>query len=84
MLAGDQFEINGQLFILAADLDGDESGCGLAQVTTSIRTAPADEDAVVLYRPHGTFLLDSPSNGWSNKPGIFSDSSLSFVEDISV
>lgn len=84
MLAGDQFEINGQLFILSADLDGDESGCGIARVTTSIRTAPSDEDPAILYKPHGTFLLQNPSNGWSNQPGGFSNTSLSFVEDIAV
>lgn len=82
MLAGDQFEINGQLLILAADLDGDESGCGIAKVTTSIRNAPSDEDPVILYKPHGTFLLENPSNGWSNQPGGFSNTSLSFVEDV--
>lgn len=82
MQAGDQFEINGQLFVLAADLDGDETGCGLAKLTTSIRTAPDDEDPVILYKPHGTFLLENPSNAWSNQPGGFSSTSLSFVEDI--
>ena len=82
LLAGDQVEINGQLLVLQDDLGGDESGVGLLNVAPRIRTAPADEDAVVLYRPHGTFLLSGPRNSWSNKPGIFSDFVFDLIEDI--
>ena len=80
--AGDQMEINGQLVMLIADLDGDESGVGLARVMPKIRTAPADEDPVVLHRPMGKFLLAKPANTWSNQPGVFSGHSFEFIEDI--
>jgi len=84
LLAGDLIEINGQLLQLTADLDGDASGIGLAEVQPRIRTAPSDEDAAVLYRPQGRFLLANVSNGWANRPGIFSDMTLEFIEDITV
>lgn len=80
--AGDQVEIGGQLLILEEDLDGDESGSGLLRVRPRLRTAPADEEAVILYKPHGTFLLASPEAGWSNVPKPFSDLTLDFIEDI--
>lgn len=82
LLAGDQVEINGQLCILQSDLDGDESGCGLMEVRPRIRTAPSDEDPVILYHPHGKFLLANPQQSWSNRPGVFSDFTLQFIEDI--
>ena len=82
LLAGDQVEINGQLCILKSDVDGDESGCGTLEVYPRIRTATSDEDPVILYQPHGTFLLESQSQAFSNLPGGFSNISLNFIEDI--
>jgi hypothetical protein len=81
LLAGDQVQIGDQLCILESDLDGDESGVGILVVRNRIRTAPSDEDPVVLYRPCGKFILASNSNSWSNRPGVFSDAGLTFIED---
>ena len=81
LLAGDQIEINGQLLILDEDLDGDASGVGLAKVLPRIRTAPSDEDPVILYQPHGTFIMQEDAK-WSNNPGGFTSMSISFLEDI--
>lgn len=82
LVAGDLIEINQQLLRLTSDLDGDESGVGLASVTPRIRNAPADEAACVLYQPSGRFMLETETSGWSNSPGIFSDITLTFIEDI--
>lgn len=86
LFAGDFLEINGQLLQLTSDLDGDESGVGLATVSPRIRTAPSDEDAAVIYKPHGKFLLANASNGWSSRPGRntsrFSDFTIELIEDI--
>ena len=80
--AGDQLEINGQLVRLTAPLYSDASGSGLAQFEPRLRSAPADDSAVMLHEPHGKFLLARASNGWSSRPGVFSDLTLEFVEDI--
>lgn len=82
MLAGDQIEINGQLHILDQDLDGDESGCGLAVVTPRVRTAPADETPAIIYRPRGTFILDGRSIAWANRPGGLASAQMRFIQDI--
>lgn len=84
LVAGDLLEIDGQLVQLTSDLDGDESGIGLATVSPRIRSAPADETAAVIYRPHGRFLLANVDNGWSSQPGqnILSNFTLEFIEDI--
>lgn len=81
LLAGDQVQIGDQLCILESDLDGDESGVGLMVVRNRIRTAPSDEDPVVLYRPCGKFILANNANSWENRPGVFSGFGLSFIED---
>lgn len=82
LLAGDQVQIGDQLLILESDLHGDASGVGLLVVRNRIRVAPADEDPVVLYRPCGRFILAEQRNGMASRPGVFSDISLRFMEDI--
>ena len=85
LLAGDQIEVNGQLCVLQADLDGDPDGCGVAVVSPRIRSAPADDTPVILYQPEGRFFLAEESAGWNNRPGrvtAFSDIVLNLEEDI--
>lgn len=84
LVAGDQVEINGQLCILQDDVNSDYSGTGIIKVMPRVRSATSDEDAVVLYKPHGTFLLASPAAGWSNDLGGFSSLTLDFIEDITI
>ena len=82
LLAGDQVEINGHLYKLLSDLDGDPSGVGLMRVTPRILTAPSDEDAVVIHEPADTFMLANGASGWSSVPGVFSDFTIEAVSDI--
>lgn len=82
LLPGDQVEIDGHLYQLTADLDGDESGCGYAQVRPRIYSAPADEQAAIIYQPHGTFMLAGPTSGWSNAPGDFGTFTIDCISDI--
>lgn len=84
LLAGDQLEINGQLCILDSDLDGDELGTGIAQVTPRIRNGLPNNAPVIIYRPEGRFLLEQSAEWVSRvgRNGPLSDFALELVEDI--
>lgn len=82
LLPGDLFEVNGQLCRVYSQLDGDESGCGLLVFRPGLRSAPADEDPVILHRPHGTFMLANPEAAWRNLMAGFGEFSIDFIEDI--
>lgn len=82
-LAGDFVEISGQLVQVVADADSDGSGNVTLLVRPNIRTAPADNAAVDVTTPLGTFMLASPEVGWSVSAGpAFTSFSVSFLEDI--
>lgn len=80
LLPGDQVQIGNQLLIVTASLDSDALGLGFLQTAPSLRSAPADNAPVVINQPMGRFFLESDANGWSNKPGIFSDTEIVLAE----
>lgn len=82
LLAGDQIAIDDRLYVLETDLDGDDSGVGLAVVTPSVMTAPADEAPAHIYQPHGKFMLADKNVSRGNAPGSFTDITLRAIEDI--
>ena len=47
-----------------------------------LRSSPADNAPVAIHRPLARFLLAEEEVGWGSRPGVLSDFSLSFVEDI--
>lgn len=81
-LAGDWFEINGELKRLTADLNSDGSGNGYLIFEPTLRASPADNTPIVFRSPMGKFLLAEESTGWSTRPGILSDIELNLIEDI--
>ena len=81
-LAGDWFEVNGELKRLTADLNSDSSGNGYLIFEPGLRNSPADNTPVIFRSPMGKFMLAGDTVGYETRPGIISDVELSLVEDI--
>ena len=82
LLVGDWVECSGQLNMVTAPLNSDSAGLGFLQLQRPFTTAPADNAPVIINRPMGRFLLADEEVSWSSRPGVLSDFSISFVEDI--
>lgn len=82
LLPGDWVECSGQLNMVTAPLNSDAAGLGFLQLQRAFTTAPADNAPVIINRPIGRFLLAEEEVSWSSRPGVLSDFSISFVEDI--
>lgn len=80
---GDVFSFNGEMKICTADANSDGSGNVTISFWPRIRTSPDNNAAVETTTPVGTFMLANNSQEMSFRPGIFADTSLSFIEDIS-
>lgn len=81
-LAGDWFEVNGELKRLTADLNSDSSGNGYLIFEPTLRASPSDNTPVIFRSPMGKFMLASDTVGYETRPGIISDIELGLVEDI--
>lgn len=81
-IAGDWFEVNGELKRLTADLNSDASGNGYLIFEPTLRSSPADNIPVIFRSPMGKFLLAEESTGWGTRPGILSDIEINLIEDI--
>lgn len=79
LLPGDQVEIGGQLQIVTGPVNSDAAGRAFLPIP-SLRRAPVDNEPVIIVNPMGRFIPEEPENGWTNVPGIFSDSELVLVE----
>lgn len=82
LLPGDWVECSGQLNMVTAPLNSDAAGLGFLQLQRPFTTAPVDNAPVIINRPIGRFLLAEEEVSWSSRPGVLSDFSISFVEDI--
>lgn len=80
--AGDWVQLSNQLLHLTDDVDTDGSGDGTLNFLPKIRTSPSDGASLTYADPLGLFLLAEPNISWSTVPGIFSDISVRFLEDI--
>lgn len=80
LLPGDQVQIGNQLLFVIAPVNSDAAGLASLHTAPTLRSAPADNAAVVINQPMGKFFLDADVNGWSNKPGIFSDADIVLSE----
>lgn len=67
---------------LTADLNSNASGQAHMMFEPSLRASPSDNAPISIYRPMGRFLLANEEVSWGSRPGILSDFSISFVEDI--
>lgn len=81
MRAGDIFSVNGELKISTADVN---SSAGLATLSfmPRLHTDPPNNDPIEVTAPTGVFMLAENRTGWSHRPGIFTDVTLQFIEDI--
>lgn len=80
LLPGDQYQIGNQLHIVVAPVNSDAAGLAVIEGYPARRSAPADNAPVVINQPLGRFFLEPDVNGWSNKPGIFSDAEIVLAE----
>lgn len=79
LLAGDRFEVNGEMKVALSDLNSDASGLGAISFEPALRQIHNDGEPIIIGRPMGRFVLaGSPAH--VNRPGIFSDYDLDFSE----
>lgn len=67
---------------LVADLNSNGSGGGYLMFEPPLRSAPADNSPIAVWRPMARFLLATGEVPWSTAPGLFSDFSFDFIEDL--
>lgn len=86
LLAGDLIAVyagtNWELKRLTASLNSNASGQGQLVFDPPLRVAPADNAPVAIHRPTARFIYAEDQSSWSTRPGIFSDISCTFIEDI--
>jgi hypothetical protein len=80
--AGDWFSVSGELKMCVADANSDGGGLATITFVPRIRTAPANNDPLTTSSGTGTFMLSTNGVKWSNRPGGFSDLSITALEDI--
>lgn len=67
---------------VVANLDSNSAGEGYLQFEPPLRSSPADNAPIAVYRPMSRFILASDEVSWETRGGLFSDFSLEFVEDV--
>ena len=81
--AGDYVQIRGEMKMAVADVDTDGSGEGTLLFVPRVRDQiPIDEPLNLIAPLRGTFMLADPTVSWSNRPGVFTNLSVSFIEDV--
>lgn len=80
LVPGDQVQIGTELIQVAASLDSNEAGIGYLTLHRPPRTAPDDNDPVIVNDPLGYFMLADSENGWENIPGRITNASVSLIE----
>lgn len=79
LLAGDLFEINGELKEISAPLNSNAAGLGLLQFGPSLARSPSDNDPVIINNPMGTFMLAGDPQR-TERFGVYTDFDLELVE----
>lgn len=80
--AGDIFQLGNEIKICTDDASSDGSGEVSISFAPDIRTSPADNSAIVTSGAVGIFMLATDEPAFINRPGIFSDFSVSAIEDV--
>lgn len=80
LLEGDLVQIGSQLCPVVASLNSDAAGCGTLQLAYPPRTAPADNDPIIVGTPMGYMCAVNNENGYSCAPGGLSDFELELEE----
>ena len=85
LLAGDMVSVytsRWELKRVTAALNSNGSGEGYLQFEPPLSTSPSDNAPIAIYRPTARFLLSEDDPTWSTRPGLFSDVSLTLIEDL--
>ncbi len=81
--AGDMFSVGGELKMCTADANsGATTGPATISFVPALRVAPADNAAITVTNPTGTFMLQQNSASWGDVPGILSSFSFNAIEAI--
>lgn len=80
LLAGDFFEVNGELKMVVADATANGAGEMSLTFEPPLRSSPADNAVVTLSQPKATFMLASDELKWSTQPGKFTTFSIDAIE----
>lgn len=81
MLAGDFFEVNGELKMCVAD-STITAGAATIQFVPELRATPGDNTELEIDTPKGIFRLISNESSWSNRSPVISSFSFDCVEDV--
>ncbi len=86
LLSGDLVAIyagtNWELKRLTASLNSNSSGEGQLLFEPPLRVVPSDNAPIALVKPVARFIYAEDNVEWATRPGIYSNVSVSFVEDI--
>lgn len=82
LLPGDRIQIGDEYKVVTAVVNSAADGTGYIEFAPALRESPADNDPVIIHEPMSRFMFASESAGWSSRPGVFTDSTLEFVEDM--
>lgn len=82
LLKGDFFAVNGELKMVVADATADGSGEMTVTFEPPLRASPDDNDAITTSQPTTLMMLESDEQMWNTKPGVRTDFTISFIEDI--
>jgi hypothetical protein len=82
LYAGDQVQIGNQLLVVTAPVNSDAAGLAFLQTSPALRSAPADNAAVIINQPMAKFMLANNAAGWNSRPGTFSDATIELEEDL--
>lgn len=80
MLAGDWFEVNGELKMITEDIDSTGDAATLV-FTPQLRASPANNDPIDVSSPSGSFrLIDDQQARWAISPGEVHNFSFTCIE----
>lgn len=80
--AGDYITQHNQLHIITADVDSNSSGQFTLPIAPELRSSPTDNQLLTYTTPvRGVFMLASPAQ-WKTKRGLFSDFTITAIEDV--
>jgi hypothetical protein len=80
LLAGDWFEINGELKQLTAPVNSDAAGLAYMQFGPCLGSSPADNDPVIVQEPFGRFIYPQGTREFENLFGIYGDCEMNLEE----
>jgi hypothetical protein len=80
LLAGDWFEINGELKQLTAPVNSDAAGLAYMQFRPTLASSPADNDPIIIHEPFGRFIYPQGTRELENLFGIYGDCEMNLEE----